>query len=276
MLPGKRTDETPAEAIPPEAFGPLTEYQRRYLTQYAPRRLFAVVSWGNAATAWLAGALNSHPDIFCLHAGNNKLWRLAGGSRLDGLDYMRLVGAMGHVARLAGDVHGVSRHEVPALSAALGERFQAVIVVRDPVSRLLSQFALFDRYADLESWGDLSYLAPLIRETGYDPEAFDYRKKLTFHGANMLNTILEERHIAPIFRSEDLTSTPESLLSLVDHISSGTVPRRADWAARTVRSNPENRRAKRNEISAFEEDVIRKVVKDEAWAIYEELGYGCP
>src|SRR5438034_719080 len=58
-----------------------------------------------------------------------------------------LLASLGHAYLAAGDVHGVSRKEVCTLRTAFGDRFQAVALVRDPLPRLQSQLALFERAA---------------------------------------------------------------------------------------------------------------------------------
>src|SRR5688572_5871200 len=61
----------------------LPDLQEELVTRYKVKHVFGVISWGCAATAWLAGTLNSHPDIFCVHAGNLALHTLAGVRQLD-------------------------------------------------------------------------------------------------------------------------------------------------------------------------------------------------
>ena len=51
----------------------LSALQRALLDAGSCDRLFAVVSWGAAATMWLAKTLNAHPEMLCLHAGTDTI-----------------------------------------------------------------------------------------------------------------------------------------------------------------------------------------------------------
>jgi hypothetical protein len=253
----------------------LTDDQRRALRQYPPTHAFAVISWGCAATGWLAKALNAHPDIFCVHAGNWFLATLGGAPYMQGVPYLRMLASQGYAHRAAGDVHGVSRSDVPELRRVFRDGFGCAVMVRDPLPRLKSQFSLFRKNAESRAWGDLGYLDPQIRDTGLDPAELSYEDKLTFHGANMLNAILDERAVGRVFRIEDLTTNPAVLLELVDEITNGKVPHNEAWAERIV-GTPAVNRHKEGEDAPFDEiqrRAIRTCVRPEAWAAYLELGY---
>jgi hypothetical protein len=56
-------------------------------------QLFAVVSWGCAATKWLAKVLNSHPEILCFHAGNGAVATFH--SSMNSLQYFRVLSHLG-------------------------------------------------------------------------------------------------------------------------------------------------------------------------------------
>src|SRR5208282_3966858 len=121
-------------------------------------RLFAVVSWGAAATQWLSRTLNDCPGVYCAHASNLLWTRFAGAQPLNGADYLRLIGVLGAGNKAAGDVHGISRHDVPAIREALGDRFRAIVLTRDPLHRLASQLAVFSRDAPTQHW-NVDYLS---------------------------------------------------------------------------------------------------------------------
>src|SRR5438552_9687347 len=109
--------------------------------------LFAVVSWGCAATKWVATTLNAHPQVLCLH--NLRFYQecfTPNQPRLTDLPYMNMLQYAGRGYVLAGDVQGIDRANVPLLKEHFGERFRAAAVVRDPHKRLLSQLGLFERY----------------------------------------------------------------------------------------------------------------------------------
>ena len=92
-----------------ELFGDLDELGQATAKDAPLPFLFCVVSWGCAATQWLANTLNSHPDIFCVHCENQFWERLGGARNLDGWQYLRILGCQSPGSRACGDVHGVSR-----------------------------------------------------------------------------------------------------------------------------------------------------------------------
>jgi hypothetical protein len=248
----------------------------------SPPHIFAVVTWGCAASSWLARALNSHPDIFCVHA-ENSLWSVLGEARyLDGAEYLTVVGCQGCTHTAAGDVHGVSRHTVPEIKAEFGEQFSCAVVVREPISRLHSQLSLFKKRQHLRSW-NLDYLEDTIKKLALPNDS--YPTHLFVHGANMLNAIVEEHLIAPVYRSEDLTSNPEILCKFVDHITNGKIEADLPWATTSVsreKLNAHSESAVRSlnpESSNLEDwqmETIRKVVLPQAWELYQKLNYPIP
>ena len=76
-----------------------------------------MISWGCAATHWLARALNSHADIFCVHAGNFSRHQYGRAPYLDGPEYLQVIGQMGCSYAAAGDVHGVNIRTIMKLRA---------------------------------------------------------------------------------------------------------------------------------------------------------------
>ena len=124
---------------------PETSVQEETAYELAPH-LFAVVSWGCAATAWLARVLNSHTDVFCVHQANVKWSLFSEAPRLDDVLYMRLIRNLGRGHAAAGDVHGIDRNKIALLREAYGEGFDCAVVVREPLSRLRSQFSLFSAH----------------------------------------------------------------------------------------------------------------------------------
>jgi hypothetical protein len=256
----------------------LSEYQRAFLRKYPYPQLFAVVSWGCAATAWLATVLNRHPDIYCVHAANLH-WNVLGNcEKLDGARYLRIIGSQGHAHVAAGSVHGMSRHLVPECRRTFGEKFNAAVVVREPIERIQSQLALYDDFAGIRIW-DVDYLDAVIARTRIALAPGDYQSRLFVHASNMLNAILDEREVGKIYRSEDLTSNSETLGEFVEEITRGKVSPMSGWlqsAIQTSKVNVHARRRPHRDLDSWQIEVIRKVVDPRAWELYETLGYARP
>src|SRR4029450_3655043 len=199
---------------------------------------------------------------------------VGGGRRLDGLAYLRVLRmqSVGYLA--AGDVHGVNRMEIPALRTALGDMFGCAVLVREPLARLRSQLALF-RQHDFKGWGDLQYVESIAESAGVAPASLTIEQRHFIHGASMLNAILEEREIARVFRSEDLTSDPGMLCDLVTELTRGSVSSAPQWAESAMTIRPANRHAPASAsmLNEWEINVLRSCVKPEAWNAYRALGY---
>jgi hypothetical protein len=239
------------------------------------QRLFGVISWGCAATHWLAKSLNSHPDIFCVHNLNGLLEEAYGGPRIDGSQYLDFLGHVGYSYAAAGDVHGLGWFTARETCNVLGESVRLCVVVREPLKRLLSQFALFDRDWHQRVW-DVDYVDRL----GFEPQpgVDEYRDRLTWHGINALNLILKETKIGPVFRSEDLTTDPDALRSFVAHITGEAVKPEFEWAERVIASPPvlSHRGSQERKLGTYERDLVRRIVKPKAWDLYAALGYEVP
>lgn len=261
-----------------ELFEGLTDYQRAFLRKYPCPQLFYVVSWGCAATAWIARILNQHPDIYCVHAANHHWHVLGNGEKLDGARYLRIIGSQGHAHVAAGGVHGLSRHLVPECRRIFGNQFNAAVVVREPLARIRSQMALHRDFDGLQVF-DLGYLDAILDRTGIALEPGDYQSRLFVHAVNMLNAVLEEREVGKIYRCEDLTSDTGVLGEFVDEITRGKVSPDSQWLNSAVKTKKVNVHAGRfpsRELDDWQIDVIRKVVDPRAWDLYESLGYARP
>jgi hypothetical protein len=256
----------------------LTDYQKAFLRKYPCPQLFYVVSWGCAATAWLARVLNHHPDIYCVHAANVHWHVLGNCEKLDGARYLRIIGSQGHAHIAAGGVHGISRSLVPECRRNFGNKFNAAVVVREPLSRLKSQIALHRDFEGFEVF-DLDYLDPILARTGITVAPGDYKSRFFVHAVNMLNAVLDEREVGKIYRSEDLTSDPDVLGEFVEEITHGKISPDSQWlktALETKKVNVHAGRYPRRELDDWQIDVIRRVVDPRAWEIYESLGYDRP
>jgi FkbM family methyltransferase len=236
-------------------------------------QIFAVVSWGCAATQWLAKALNSHPEILCLHAGNAKM-----GSfhiTMDSIQYLTILSNFGEGYKAVGDVHGLSATEISKLKEAFGSsRFNAVIVVREPIARLRSLMALYE-HRGLEP-PELSYAETLIEQKNIHAKSEE--SKMFVHGADMLNVVTQEIAHGTIYKAEDLTTNPNILAAVTAEITGGQIGMNQEWLETCVGLKMVNTHAKREAaaLNDWQVDVVRRVVSPESWRIYEALGYVTP
>jgi hypothetical protein len=254
------------------------ELRLKVLQMYPPpAHVFAVVSWGSAGTKWLSNVLNSHPDIFCVH-GARILWsHVAGRQDLGDLDYLRLIGMLGSGCLAAGEVHGIRREGIAGLKQRLGEQFRAIVVVRDPVPRLLS-FVSLGRYFSFSPWEDLAYLRGLEGFRRVLHVITDRQREYFAHGVNLLNVVIAEDKIAPIFRMEDFTAKPNALRELFCEVTGGAVSIDLDQAAQMITRSPSNAHARREGgpsegLEAWQKEILRAMLLEEAKTIYERLGY---
>ena len=258
--------------------GDKSTHQQLFLQDYPPTQAFAVVSWGCAATSWLAKILNSHPDIFCVHTFR-AYWSILGHTAgLDDVTYMRVLASHGHAHKAAGDVHGIDRSNIPALRQAFGPRFNAVVVVRHPVPRLCSLLALFARYKALKTW-DTSFARHLIATHGLRLPAGTYEEELFVHGVNMLNAIVEEQDVGAIYRCEDLTSQAEALGLCIEEVTRGVIRPTRAWlrcAVQHAKINPHRTETPPPPFTPWQREIIHKVVTSQAWESYGQLGYQLP
>jgi hypothetical protein len=242
--------------------------------QQAPR-LFSVVSWGAAATSWLASALNDCPDVFCLHAANRVWSRLSGATVVDGLLYLQIVGRLGYTANAAGDVHGISQTHIQSIKQHYGDAFRCAVLVRDPFCRLLSQLAIFSQYSDPRlTYGDLSYLNDKFPEAVKQLPGGEHEELLFLHAANMLNSIIDETSAGPIWRMEDLTANPTELINAANYLTTHSVAPPADWAKKWAGYRKLNQHAEMTiDFSSWQRRALRSTVLPEAITAYRALGY---
>jgi hypothetical protein len=260
---------------PPLAEPQPTVLERIFLEAYPPTHAFAIISWGAAATSWLARALNAHPDIYCVHAANQFWHALGRAPYLDGVEYLRVIASQGYAHRIAGDIHGISRHLVPALRKTFPGRFKSAVLIRDPYPRLRSQFAHFDRFKQYRTY-DVSYIDAVIDNLGLDVSHDDYDRKLYVHGVNMLNAIVEEVEMGPVFTSESVTSDPLALKKLIVAIADEGFEVDDAWCEQTVHAQRVNRHQRSSAdplAQPWLQEIIRKVVQPRAWELYAGFGY---
>jgi hypothetical protein len=243
-----------------------------------PLKLFAVVSWGCAGTKWLAHALNSHPDILALH---HYTQTVLPGSASSAAQVMQRLEKLGEDYRLVGDVHGAPRESIPELRAYYGDSFNAVVLVREPRARLMSQLALFVKQRnDTPQAEALSYIRHI---RGYDvvAESIHNLQRMQFvHAVNMLNAIQPESTIGRVFRLEDIATDPEMLRELIAELSGGTWNVSQEFAAQAIAMPAFNRHRSAVqlpiEFEPWQIDVLRNIVEPETWDCYRVLGYEPP
>jgi len=237
-------------------------------------RLFSIVSWGCAGTSWLARVLNSHSDILCLHDFPIGFCDI---DNRNPFDYMRSLYLTSYAYILAGDIHGIPRDAIPELQNIYGEAFRSAVLVRAPYPRLLSMLATVRFNKGLDN--DYSYIDGLAERLNLGVGQLPWDRRMFIHAVNMLNAIVDEKKYASemIFRMEDLTSTPDSLFRLVEHISADTIQPDEKWLAEAVRIPPAHSHrvhyGKEIILTDEEREMISAILSDEAVRAYEHLNY---
>jgi len=268
-----------------ESMGSLTEADRGH-------RLFAIVSWGNAGTHWLAKLLNAHPDVFCVHNLRNKFevrGGLLGAPRLRQLrrrftgsvGYMEKIRREGAAYALAGDVHGVPPRDAPGLTRHFGEGIRCAVVVRHPVVRVRSRMSAFYR----DGLKEQGVRFRTIRKS-LDPgtrELLDSREKLFFaHVVQMTDRIRREVEVGPVFTLERLTADPAEADRLLAHLSAGGLsfpPQlfREEYAKPVMIHSAGKTTDDPEEIflgwEPWQRRAFCSILSAEARTIYQELGY---
>jgi hypothetical protein len=256
----------------------MAESLKHLATKRGFPRVFSIISWGCAATEWLAVTLNSHPQILCLHAANLHWHRYGGVQLIDGWKYLRALAMNGRGYTASGDVHGISREQIAGAREKFGEYFNCAVLVREPLPRLRSQLTLFEESRFKNSW-NVDYVRHFIDKGVRIPED-NIDNRLVLHGINMLNSVLQEDPVAPIWRSEDLTSDSMKLTEFISDLTRGKLSVETEWAERAVRRPASNVHRKPHDAACqfepWQKEAIKKIVDPAAWAIYERLGYKTP
>jgi hypothetical protein len=96
----------------------------------------------------------------------------------------------------------------------------------------------------------------------------------------MLNNIIHEEPVAPIWRAEDLTTNATMLSRFIEELTRGRVQVEREWAERVVRRPASNQHSASDagprQLEAWQIDAVNKVVEPRAWDLYERLGYKTP
>jgi hypothetical protein len=243
--------------------------------------VFCVVSWGCAATKWLAKALNAHPEVFCTHHlkfAHDLVCPTSG--KLGDEECVRMLRQLGSGYAFAGDVHGISRERIPALKTVFGNEFQAVAMIRDPQKRLLSQIGLFHEYSyDERIWSGLKYLRTRPGFEHVERYFDDVQKRFFMHGVNMLNAVIEEAVVCPLVRAEDLTTDPVALGRLLRTLTGGRLEESPQWAESVIRLRAVNQHQRRDAVTidqTWQLEILRAILSPEAVRIYGEHHYEIP
>jgi hypothetical protein len=248
-----------------------------------PPELFAVITWGCAGTKWLTQVLNGHPEIFCIHALRYCIDVADGvAARIDDVQVLSAVERMGGGLRLAGEVHGLARTSVPRLQAKFGKRFRCAGLVRSPAPRLRSQLALFATHNySPRAWPNMEYVDRLPGFARVAGMVRSYEQLMFVHAVNMLNAVIEEQKLFPLYRLEDLSANAAALSGFIDHISGGCIE--ADemyltWAQSLGAPNSHVSMAGKapRPFEDWQLDVIRAILHPEAIEAYQDLGYEIP
>jgi hypothetical protein len=100
------------------------------------------------------------------------------------------------------------------------------------------------------------------------------------HAVNMLNAVLEEQTLFPLYRLEDLSTKPAALKSFLAYISAGRVE--ADeaylrWAQSLGAPNSHVRRVGgQRAFEPWQLEVVRAILRPETVVAYRALGYEIP
>jgi hypothetical protein len=194
---------------------------------------------------------------------------------MDSIQYLTILSNFGEGYKAVGDVHGLSATEISKLKEAFGSsRFNAVIVVREPIARLRSLMALYE-HRGLEP-PEFSYAETLIEQKNIHAKSEE--SKMFVHGADMLNVVTQEIAHGTIYKAEDLTTNPNILAALTAEITGGQIGMNQEWLETCVGLKMVNTHAKREAaaLNDWQVDVVRRVVSPESWRIYEALGYVTP
>jgi len=276
----------------------LPESASSRLATNSPLHLFAIVSWGATATWWLSRVLNSHPDIFCVHALNNT-WNRYKKRKIPtfsnnplryywkgfvkriqssnpSLEYLRNIFLQSTGYSLGGDIHGIPLRDVQNLKLILKDYFNAVVIVREPIARLKSQLSLYRSFGDVRAYDATQGEAIILNKKIVLPEK-SYQNKLFVQGVNLLNSIKKETEFGKIFRAEDLTINESSLDSLIKEISNNTLEVHIEWLSQVLKTKRINKhKVKEFEFKDWEIEVIKSLVDKKSWELYSKLGYQKP
>ena len=244
--------------------------------EHPSQQIFAIFSWGFAATKWVSKVLNSHPEIFCVHALNayiEKHYNIK--PRPNGLHYIKFIANKGAEYLLSGDIHGVHLKYLHEIQQFFGDKFNYAIITRDPIPRLVSHLYVFERYKMFKTW-DLSNINEVMHKYDISLPKDDYEHRFFIYAVNMLNSIIEENKSGNIFKMEDLTQDSSNFERLVKILSGNKIKISKKWIktiSRIKKINVHNNKQIQINLSKWQQKIISIVVEEEAWKLYKDLGY---
>ncbi len=237
-------------------------------------RLFAVVSWGAAATHWLTRVLNAHPQVLCFHHLMTSLNNVK-PLQMNPMEYMEFLAHAGAGYQLAGDVHGIPLDSLEDLKKQWGRQFRFAIITRHPVSRVRSAYNLWNNYL-LEK--PSASLTELTGEGGSPESTQSSSKENIFkHFATMVNQVVDEIVIMEPFQMERLTTDFGEINRLLDHLSNGEL--QFDRSDGLMDKGPGHRKKNDTPRESFDDmpkwqrDMFIEKLSPEARKVYENLGY---
>ena len=227
--------------------------------------------------------LNGHPEVFCIHALRYCVDVNDGiAGRLDDVQVLSAVERMGAGLRLAGEVHGLARTSVPQLQGQVRQ----TLSLRRTGARAGAAAAVAActvRHAQLLAEGVAQH--GVCRLPGGLPrvagQVRSYERLMFVHAVNMLNAVLEEQELFPLYRLEDLSTNPTALHGFIDHLSGGCIDVDDAFLAWAQKSGIAEFAcgARWQGPRPFEDwqlDVIRAILRPEAVEAYQGLGYEIP
>jgi hypothetical protein len=254
--------------------------------------IFIGYCWGAAGSAWLARLLNSHEDIFCVHAPileryNHYVFEESV------LLMTKLFTSMSYGGGypIAGLTHGVPLAWHQRLNEYFSKsvRFRNFILIRHPIPRIQSSVEeikknFLKKGPDPKNEEEYKKIYRELSERSERKFPDDFVSLGFYHSCKMINLIHEETdQTMPIFKMENLVSQENEVQRLVSHISDKTV--RLDPAViRKLQQTVINKRSTGNhspaEVYSSWNDhyraAYRYLVNTTSIQIYSRLGYEFP
>ena len=234
-------------------------------------QLFAVVTWGCSGSTWFAKILNSHPDIFCLHAYNQHIALTTDTEANEGIEYLKSISISAHGYKLAGDIHGINRAEIENIRNYFNEQINVAILIRNPLDRLKSMYANMLVYGG--GTGNYKYIKDRLMELNY--KSLSKEVVLFAHSINMLNAIIDESKFSDFIIEMEKLNDKKYLKQTIETLSRGSLQIEDDWLE-NLNITPFNSHIGKKCITQFsdtEKELIALILDDRALGIYEEIGY---
>ena len=125
----------------------------------------------------------------------------------------------------------------------------------------------------------MAHVDRVAARIGRDPGDLSMEERHFMHGANMLNAIIEEQAMGPVYRLEDVSTDPDALIACAAEATQGAANFSPAWAEAAIGGGALNARSQRvgvHDFSDAENALIAKIVRPAAWEAYARLGYATP